>query len=155
MSIQEFQPRAQAGRSDGARRDTGSDRGAVARVSGSVVGISGLRRARLFDMVQVGDQRLPGEIIRLTADEALAQIYEPPSGLRAGDPVIGIGAPLSIELGPGLLGSIVDGTGRPLTALAQPCDEGYHQPFLSRGASLPTLDRGPEYVTPSTQGPPP
>jgi V/A-type H+/Na+-transporting ATPase subunit A len=84
-----------------------------------VFGISGLRRARLFDMVQAGDQRLPGEIIRLAGGEALAQIYEPPSGRRAGDPAIGAGGPPSIELGPGLLGSIVDGTGRPLTAIAQ------------------------------------
>ena len=146
MSIQEFQPPATRGSGNGAPRDTGADRGAVARVSGSVVGISGLRRARLFDLVQVGDQRLPGEIIRLAGGEALAQIYEPPTGLRAGDPAIGTGAPLSIELGPGLLGSIVDGTGRPLTALAQPGDAAYRQPFLARGASLPTLDRGRRYV---------
>jgi V/A-type H+-transporting ATPase subunit A len=146
MSIHEYQPLAPSGCGDGARPDAGADRGVIVRVSGSVVGISGLRRARLFDMVQVGNQRLPGEIIRLARGEALAQIYEPPSGLRAGDPAIGTGEPLSIELGPGLLGSIVDGTGRPLTALAQPGDAGFHQPFLARGASLPTLDRSRRYA---------
>jgi V/A-type H+/Na+-transporting ATPase subunit A len=126
---------------DGARQD---DQGTIVRVAGSVVGIRGLRRARLYDVVLIGPGRLPGEIIRLAGEAAVAQVYEPANGLRAGDPVVTTGNPLSIELGPGLLGSIVDGTARPLTALAGQAADGGHyaQPFLSRGVTLPTLDRG-------------
>jgi V/A-type H+/Na+-transporting ATPase subunit A len=140
MSIREFVPPALAGWADGPRPDGAGDRGTVVRVAGPVVGIRGLRRARLFDVVLVGDRQLPGEIIRLTGDEAVAQVYEPTSGLRAGDPATGTGGPLSIELGPGLLGSIIDGTGRPLTALAASGENGHGGPFLARGARLPTLD---------------
>jgi V/A-type H+-transporting ATPase subunit A len=125
---------------DGVRPEAPADLGRVARVAGSVVGIRGLRRARLFDMVHVGDLRLPGEIIRLGDGEAIAQVYQPMTGVRAGDPATGAGGPLSVELGPGLLGGIVDGTGRPLTALAAPDDGRPGQPFLARGATLPTLD---------------
>jgi V/A-type H+-transporting ATPase subunit A len=117
------------------------ERGTVVRVAGSVVGISGLRRARLYDVVLVGPGRLPGEIVRLAGDRAIAQVYETTNGLRAGDPVTSTGGPLSIELGPGLLGSIVDGTARPLAALAGEDGGQCERPFLARGASLPTLDR--------------
>jgi V/A-type H+/Na+-transporting ATPase subunit A len=117
---------------------THGDHGQVVRVAGSVVGIRGLRRARLNDVVLIGDRRLPGEIIRLVGEVAVAQVYEPANGLGAGDPVAATGRPLSVELGPGLLGSIVDGTARPLAALA---GSDYAQPFLARGVSLPTLDR--------------
>lgn len=115
------------------------DRGWIVRVSGSVVGIRGLRRTRLNDVVLIGDRQLPGEIIRLAGEMAVAQVYEPANGLGAGDPVTATGQPLSVELGPGLLGRIVDGTARPLAVLA---GGGYAQPFLDRGVSLPTLDRG-------------
>ena len=117
------------------------DRGTIVRVKGTVVGIRGLRRARLYDLVRVGPGLLPGEIIRLTGPEAVAQVYEPATGLRAGDPATGTGEPLSIELGPGLLGSILDGTARPLTALAAADGNPSAVPFLPRGAVLPTLDR--------------
>jgi V/A-type H+/Na+-transporting ATPase subunit A len=125
---------------DGARQ---GDQGRVVRVAGSVVGIRGLRRARLYDVVLIGPGRLSGEVIRLAGDTAVAQVYEATNGLRADDPVIATSQPLSVELGPGLLGSIVDGTARPLTALAgQAADEvQYTRPFLGRGVSLPTLDR--------------
>jgi V/A-type H+-transporting ATPase subunit A len=140
VSTREFVPPAPAERADAALLDGAADRGTVVRVAGSVVGIRGLRRARLFDMVLVGDSQLPGEIIRLSGGEAVAQVYEPTSGLRAGDPATGTGGPLSIELGPGLLGSIIDGTGRPLTALAGSREGNASRPFLSRGARLATLD---------------
>ncbi|HEX5288278.1 MAG TPA: V-type ATP synthase subunit A [Streptosporangiaceae bacterium] len=141
MSTTELVPPALAGRADSAQPGGTGDRGTVVRVAGSIVGIRGLRQARLFDMVLVGDRQLPGEIIRLSAGEAVAQVYEPTTGLRAGDPATGTGGPLSIELGPGLLGSIIDGTGRPLTALAASGENGHGRPFLSRGARLPALDR--------------
>jgi len=140
VRTRQFVPPALAGCADGAQPDGTGARGTVVRVAGSVVGIRGLRRARLFDMVLVGGRQLPGEIIRLTGGEAVAQVYELTSGLRAGDPATGTGGPLSVELGPGLLGSVIDGTGRPLTALAAPREGGATRPFLSRGACLPTLD---------------
>jgi V/A-type H+-transporting ATPase subunit A len=116
------------------------DRGAIVRVTGSIVEIQGLRRAQLYDVVLIGRGGLPGEIIRLSRERAVAQVYETTVGLRAGDPVLGTGEPLTIELGPGLLGTIVDGTGRPLAALAGTGDIP-PRPFLSRGVGLPTLDR--------------
>ena len=97
---------------------TPGDQGTIVRVAGSVVAVRGLERARLNDVVLIGDRRLPGEIIRLAGEMAVAQVYEPANGLRAGDPVTATGQPLSVELGPGLLGSIVDGTARPLAGLA-------------------------------------
>jgi V/A-type H+/Na+-transporting ATPase subunit A len=118
---------------------TRDDQGKIVRVAGSVVGIRGLAWARLNDVVLIGNHRLPGEIIRLAGEVAVAQVYEPANGLRAGDPVAATGRPLSVELGPGLLGNIVDGTARPLAALA---GGDYAQPFLARGVSLPTLNRG-------------
>jgi V/A-type H+/Na+-transporting ATPase subunit A len=129
-----------AAASNGARQD---EHATIARVTGSVVGIRGLRHARLYDVVLIGPGRLSGEIIRLAGDTAVAQVYEPADGLRSGDPVIATGQPLSAELGPGLLGSIVDGTARPLTALAGgAADDGRPaQPFMARGVTLPTLDR--------------
>ena len=143
MSTRSMSLRAAVARSANGDRlgyhGTRDDQGRIVRVAGSVVGIRGLARARLNDVVLIGDGRLPGEIIRLTGDVAVAQVYEPVNGLRAGDPVTATGQPLSVELGPGLLGSIVDGTARPLAALA---GGDYAQPFLARGASLPTLDRG-------------
>jgi hypothetical protein len=122
------------------------DQGTIVRIAGSVLGIRGLARARLGDVVLAGEHRLPGEIIRLAGDEALAQVYEPANGLRAGDPAIATGLPLSVELGPGLLGSIVDGTARPLAALA---GHDYAQPFLARGACLRLTA-----AAPSTSAPP-
>lgn len=119
-------------------RGTPGGHGAIVRVAGSVVAVRGLEHARLNDVMLIGDRRLPGEIIRLAGEIAVAQVYEPADGLRAGDPVTATGQPLSVELGPGLLGSIVDGTARPLAALA---GSDYAQPFLARGVSLPTLDR--------------
>jgi V/A-type H+-transporting ATPase subunit A len=135
-------PAAETKSGNGARhghRAAYDDQGTIVRIAGSVLGIRGLARARLGDVVLAGEHRLPGEIIRLTDEETLAQVYEPTNGLRAGDPAIATGLPLSVELGPGLLGSIIDGTARPLAALA---GDDYARPFLVRGASLPTLDRG-------------
>jgi V/A-type H+/Na+-transporting ATPase subunit A len=133
-------PAGAAPAADGTRH---SDQGTIVRVAGSVVGIEGLRRARLHDVVLVGPGRLSAEIIRLAGEVAVAQVYEPTNGLRTGDPVIATGRPLSVELGPGLLGSIVDGTARPLAALAGLSADGgqFSQPFLPRGTTLPTLDR--------------
>jgi len=92
--------------------------------------------AALYEIVRVGHRRLLGEVIRVHADVATIQVFEDTTGLALEEPVEGTGAPLMAELGPGLLGSVLDGTGRPLSRLA--AEEGN---FLSSGTVAPTLDR--------------
>ena len=72
----------------------------------------------IHEALEVGEQRMLGEVIQLVDDELVAQVYEDTTGLRPGDPVLGHGTPLAVELGPGLLGGIYDGLLRPLTAVA-------------------------------------
>jgi V/A-type H+-transporting ATPase subunit A len=88
--------------------------GTVERVNGPVVHLGGLGGAVRFEFVEVGDDRLPGEIIELDEDQAVAQVYEYTGGLVVGAPAWALGHPLTIELGPGLLGGIYDGLLRPL-----------------------------------------
>jgi V/A-type H+-transporting ATPase subunit A len=122
-----------------------------------VVEATGLTGARLFDVVRVGHQRLTGEIIRLDRDTCVVQVFEDTTGLRAGDPAEPTGGPLLAELGPGLLGAIVDGMGRPLDVLAgvpimsptlspttrdgSPRRWAQADPYIPRGADPPRLDR--------------
>jgi V/A-type H+/Na+-transporting ATPase subunit A len=115
-------------------------RGRLLGVAGPVVEASGLPTVRLFDVVRVGEQRLPGEVIRLSAGVATIQVFEDTTGLRVGDPVEVTGGPLLLDLGPGLLGSIVDGTGRPLVELAGLRDGVVERPFIPRGADPQRLD---------------
>ena len=115
--------------------------GKLVRIAGPVVGAAGLPGARLFDVVRVGEQGLPGEVIRLESDLVTIQVFEDTRGLRAGAPVRSTGGPLVAELGPGLLGAIVDGTGRPLVQLAGLDGDRVEAPFVPRGADPPRLDR--------------
>jgi V/A-type H+-transporting ATPase subunit A len=91
--------------------------GTVIRVAGPVVGVGGMTRARLHDVVHVGHAGLIGEVIRLATGQATVQVYEDTQGLRVGEPVRNSAAPLSVELGPGLLGRVYDGLQRPLVDL--------------------------------------
>jgi V/A-type H+/Na+-transporting ATPase subunit A len=97
--------------------------GEIWRVSGPVVVAAGLSGVRLNNVVRVGEVALPGEVIRLDGAHATIQVYENTSGLRVGDPVHDTGRPLEVELGPGLLGRIFDGTQRPLDLLARDGDD--------------------------------
>jgi len=115
--------------------------GAVHAVSGPVVTARGLSSTSLYDVVLVGHARLPGEVIRLDGEDAVVQVYEDTTGLVAGEPVVDTGEPLQVELGPGLLGAIFDGTQRPLTALAAADGDPVGEPMIRRGASAPALDR--------------
>ena len=116
--------------------------GVITRVSGPVVEARGLAGALLYHVAWVGPERLIGEIIRLSGDVATIQVYEDTSGLKVGDTVWDTGAPLWVELGPGLLGGIFDGVQRPLPILSQPDEKGYPQmPYIARGITLPALDR--------------
>ncbi|MGY3748599.1 V-type ATP synthase subunit A [Vagococcus acidifermentans] len=108
--------------------------GKIIKVSGPLVVAKGIENARLFDTVLVSDLELLGEIIEVTDDEAAIQVYEETSGIKLGEKVVSQYRPLSIELGPGILSSMLDGIGRDLQEFA--LQEGY---YLTRGAKITTL----------------
>jgi V/A-type H+-transporting ATPase subunit A len=91
--------------------------GTVRRISGPIIRATGLGGAGLFDVVEVGEKRIIGEIVRLEGGEAIIQVYEDNTGLRVGAPACSTGRPLSALLGPGLMGTIYDGIQRPLETL--------------------------------------
>jgi len=123
------------------RDPTSAEVGQIHGVAGPVVVARGLPTARLYNVVDVGLAGLPGEVIRLDGPDAVIQVYEDTSGLTAGEPVTDTREPLRAELGPGLLGSIFDGTQRPLTVLAQAGEDPWGRPMIPRGLSAPALDR--------------
>jgi V/A-type H+-transporting ATPase subunit A len=91
-----------------------ADAGMVVRVNGPVVEVEGMAAARMFDLVEVGPRRLPGEVTALRDSRCTVQVYGYAGGLRPGDPAEGLGRPLSAVLGPGLLGGVFDGVLQPL-----------------------------------------
>ncbi len=109
--------------------------GTIVRVNGPIVEARGMRAAGMLEVVEVGPDRLIGEVIRLHEDMATIQVYEETSGLRPGEGVWPTGGPLSVLLGPGLLGNIYDGIQRPLEEIAQVSGN-----FIGRGAKPPALD---------------
>jgi V/A-type H+-transporting ATPase subunit A len=115
--------------------------GEIWRIAGPVVVARGLEGVRLYNVVRVGEAALPGEVIRLDGEKATIQVYEDTAGLRIGEPVRDTGRPLEVELGPGLLGRIFDGTQRPLEVLARDGADPFGRPLLSRGSDVPALDR--------------
>lgn len=110
--------------------------GTIKKVAGPLVIAEGMRDANMFDVVRVSAQRLIGEIIEIHGDQASIQVYEETSGLGPGEPVESTDAPLSVELGPGLLGSIYDGIQRPLVKIMEESGNNLH-----RGVEIPSLDR--------------
>ncbi len=111
-------------------------KGIVTKVAGPLVIADGMRDANMYDLVRVSDERLIGEIIEMHEDRASIQVYEETSGLGAGAPVESTGAPLSVELGPGLLTTIYDGIQRPLEKIKNQIGNN-----LKRGIEVPSLDR--------------
>lgn len=111
-------------------------KGIIKKVAGPLVVSEGMKDANMFDVVKVSDERLIGEIIEMHGDKASIQVYEETSGLGPGAPVESIGEPLSVELGPGLIGSIFDGIQRPLDAIMQIAGNN-----LKRGVEVPALKR--------------
>ena len=109
--------------------------GSILSVSGPVVRAHALGPVRMFEVARVGREELIGEVVRLQNDVVDIQVYEETMGLRTGEPVWFSGDLLSVELGPGLLGSVLDGIGRPLVPL------GRGSIFIPRGAQVATLDR--------------
>lgn len=112
-------------------------KGVIKKVAGPLVIAEGMRDANMFDVVRVSRQRLIGEIIEIHGDQASVQVYEETSGLGPGEPVESTGVPMSVELGPGLIGSIYDGIQRPLDAIMRVTGGN----MLNRGVEVPSLDR--------------
>jgi len=110
--------------------------GTIERINGSLIIGKFKDQPKMGDLIEVGDLKLMGEIVRLSEGTAYIQCYESTSGLKPGEPVIDIGTPLVAELGPGLMGQIIDGVARSETELWD-----LTGPFISRGANIPPLNR--------------
>ncbi len=117
--------------------------GEVYRIAGPVataigaIDVSGKGiRPRIYDLIQIGHQKLIGEVIGIKGEQLIIQVYEDTSGVKPGDPVINTGEPLTVELGPGLLTSIYDGIQRPLPVIKEKRGD-----FIERGVFAPALDR--------------
>ena len=114
--------------------------GRIVWVSGPAVRADGMSDAKMYETVSVGEAKLIGEVIRLTGDVAFIQVYESTSGLKPGEPVVGTGNPLSVLLGPGIIGQIYDGIQRPLKDLAAKSGS-----FIGRGITTTPVDMTKKY----------
>ena len=114
--------------------------GKITGISGPAVRADGMSEAKMYETVSVGKDKLIGEVIRLTGDEAFIQVYESTSGLKPGEPVIGTGNPLSVLLGPGIIGQIYDGIQRPLKELSKKSGS-----FIGRGITTSPVDMIKKY----------
>lgn len=112
-------------------------RGKISEIRGTVVKASGMGKALMNEMVKVGELGLIGEVVRLEGDSAYIQVYEFTTALKPGEPVVGLGSPLSVMLGPGMMGNIYDGLQRPLSFI-----KGY---TVTRGYSADPIDTGKKW----------
>lgn len=112
-------------------------KGTIKKVAGPLVVAEGMRDANMSDVVHVGEKNLIGEIIEIHGGEASIQVYEETAGLAPGAPVESTGMPMSVELGPGLIGSIYDGIQRPLDDIMKVTGSN----LLQRGVQVPSLKR--------------
>ncbi|MDR1741503.1 MAG: V-type ATP synthase subunit A, partial [Synergistaceae bacterium] len=115
----------------------GKIQGVIERISGPLVVAKGMQGASMYDVVHIGEIGLVGEIVELKDDTASIQAYEETSGLMPGEPVVCLGQPLSVELGPGIIERFYDGIQRPLELIEQAAKSS----FISRGISVPAIDR--------------
>ena len=121
--------------------------GRIIKVSGPLVVAEGMEEANVYDVVEVSDNKLIGEIIEMRGDKASIQVYEETTGIGPGDIVVTTGSPLSIELGPGMLEQMFDGIQRPLLKIQEAVGD-----FLLKGVSVPALDREKKWqFTPTMQ----
>jgi len=110
--------------------------GVITWISGPVVRARGSRHIGMLELVEVGDERLVGEVIGLRGDTITVQVYEETAGMQPGAPIYGTGLPLSVQLGPGLIQSIYDGVQRPLPLIEEATGS-----FISRGARFDPVSR--------------
>jgi V/A-type H+-transporting ATPase subunit A len=115
--------------------------GTLTRVVGALAEATGLAGVALHELVRVGHRRLLGEVLRISGGDATLQVFEETTGLRVGEPVVREELPLAIELGPGLLGQVIDGIGRPLARMAE-----HSGAFIEAGEAPPTLDRAARFA---------
>ena len=115
-------------------------KGKIVWVSGPAVRADGMSSTKMYETIEVGESKLIGEVLRLTGDTAFIQVYESTSGLRPGEPVVGTGQPLSVLLGPGIIGKIYDGIQRPLKEIAQKSGA-----FIGRGVATTPVDMKKKY----------
>ena len=111
------------------------DKGVLYRIAGPVVIAKGIK-PRMYDVCRVGNEKLMGEVIQISGDKVIIQVYEDTSGIKPGEPVLNTREPLKVELGPGLLTSIYDGIQRPLPVLIKQMGD-----FIKRGVDAPGLDQ--------------
>jgi V/A-type H+/Na+-transporting ATPase subunit A len=118
-------------------------KGKIEWISGPAVKASGMAASKMYEVMQVGEEKLIGEVIKLTGDIAFVQVYESTSGLRPGEQVLGTGQPLSTTLGPGMIGTIYDGLQRPLDVIAKKAGA-----FITRGVTANSIpfDKPWEFV---------
>ena len=110
--------------------------GKIIKVSGPLVVAEGMDEANVYDVVQVSDNKLIGEIIEMRGDRASIQVYEETVGIGPGEPVYSTGEPLSVELGPGLLEAMFDGIQRPLKEFQEVAGD-----YLNKGVAVSSLNR--------------
>jgi len=115
------------------------DKGVIYRIAGPVVVAKGIK-PRMYDVCRIGNEKLMGEVIQITGDKVVIQVYEDTSGIKPGEPVTNTGEPLKVELGPGLLTSIYDGIQRPLPVLIKRMGD-----FIKRGVDAPGLDQSKKW----------
>ena len=116
-------------------------KGRIVWISGPAVRADGMSTAKMYETVEVGESKLIGEVIRLTGDIAFIQVYESTSGLKPGEPVTGTGQPLSVLLGPGIIGKIYDGIQRPLDEIAAKSGA-----YIGRGVMTSPVDMEKKYT---------
>ncbi|MBR4196500.1 MAG: V-type ATP synthase subunit A [Synergistaceae bacterium] len=116
-------------------------KGVIERISGSLVIAGGMEGASMQDVVHIGELGLVGEILEVNGDKASIQVYEETSGLMPGEPVVSMGEPLSVELGPGIIEQFYDGIQRPLELI----EKAAKSPYISRGISVPAIDRAKKW----------
>jgi V/A-type H+/Na+-transporting ATPase subunit A len=110
--------------------------GNIIKIAGPVIVADGMKGTQMYEMVKVGKDKLIGEIIELKGDEATIQVYEETAGMKPGEPIESTGGPLSVELGPGILGSIFDGIQRPLDKIKVITGD-----YIHRGIDVPSIPK--------------
>lgn len=115
--------------------------GNIIKITGPVIIADGMRGTQMHEMVKVGNDKLIGEIIELKGDTATIQVYEETAGLKPGERIESTGGPLSVELGPGIMGSIFDGIQRPLEVIKAKTGD-----FIERGVDVPSIDKDKKWT---------
>ena len=124
--------------------------GTIVKVAGPLIMATGMADVRMYDVVRVSESRLIGEMIELRGDKASIQVYEETSGLGPGEPVVSTGAPLSVELAPGLIESA---SSTASSARSTTCIRDMAGERITRGVEVPALDREKKWdFVPERQG---